>query len=415
MHEAWHSEFLRPVLCAGAGAKLGHQTCELRDQQGRPCGSVQYALCALRPIRAHPHANQLRRAGQGAAASAAPAEAARTQQQHGVKQQQQQQPPLQEDLPASGAPQQALQGGLAGSRCGISGPLVSLQGFNPSWAAGGPGLGGGGASPSFEEATYIRYTRSESPPAGPAAPAALWPGGSSARGAQYAAHCFPAATHPGQALDAASTLTQQGAQLGSDGGGSRGHKDSLGQAGIVSGPPATPASKRRLAIKVVGCRNLRVADSASARPYVSVCLRVLPGQHAAGRAAPGGGESCAGPHRLHGQGWLLETQPGRGPSPSFQEAAIALVEVPGRRPERCWESEAGEEGAAPVGIEAVVFDAGVDAELDAGGGVIGAARVPLPDAAARQRGAAGTECYPLVHPATGRHAGVLELQLAWDD
>ena len=294
---------------------------------------MQYALAALRPIR-----------GGSTPAGAAPSLP----------------PPLtrQADSGAAAqAPQELAAGGLSGQQWGRS------AGMAPgAWSAAS-------GSGSYEETTYLRFTRTQSPPPPPGSPLGAGvlerpPPRPSAHGNNHATlSCVamqPAPTQPAPPLLGTASMAGAGAA----------HRST----------PQSPVPGRNLAIQVLGCSELRVADPAAARPYVTL-------------SQPGGGGSGAG------RGWRHETRPGRGSSPRFDDAAPALVPAPTAA------------GAGAV-LEVVVFDA-----AQAGGGLVGAARVPLPagergsDVAAAASGAA--QSVPLVHPATGRHAGTLELQLAW--
>ena len=135
----------------------------------------------------------------------------------------------------------------------------------------------------------------------------------------------------------------------------------------------------RLAVSVVGCRDLR-PPGGSARgapglqPYVTLLLPVpAPGQPPL----------------------LFETRTAAGSSPSFQERASFGLGG----------------GAAAQVLEAVVFDAAAGGAAG-GNGIIGVARILLPPAGQGADG--GATLHPLLHPTSGRHAGVLELGVRWE-
>lgn len=138
-------------------------------------------------------------------------------------------------------------------------------------------------------------------------------------------------------------------------------------------------------VSVVGCRDLRSAQPAasgapSMQPYVALLLRQ-------GRAA---------------QPLLHETRISAGTSPNFGETARV--------------SMSGKAAVQGVELEAVVFD-GAAASGAGAGGIIGVARIRVPPAghaAAAKGGGAGVELHPLLHPTSGRHAGVLELGVRWE-
>ncbi|GAB4815102.1 hypothetical protein N2152v2_002148 [Parachlorella kessleri] len=425
---------LAQLLEEAPGATLGHRECQLLDQQGRPCGTVQYALCALRPIRTHTSASD---PGKDEAGRVQPGQAAAAQQQHHHHHQQQQQRPAGTELPRAHVSAAAMNGSTRPSQANSSTEEL-LQRFHrvgiTTGAAGGwngqPPTGGGYMSSAiitpFEETTYIRYSRTGSPtadPSGVAAPAR-------AMSAQVAAAAAPpmAGFHNRHSFSAAD-LQQSGADAI--------HERHDSQRAVApadwfqgTGLPASTdvLSKRRLSVTVVGCRDLRVANPSLARPYATLSLhKCAASTRGSGEGVPNGNtKSCSSKarlQRLHGEGWLLETQPGRGPCPSFLETATATVDWPaagGSSHHLVTPGLAAGSGSASAAsgpcIEVVVFDAGVDAQRDAGGGVVGAARVRLPPDEF-DMGGSGREpgrCYPLVHPVTGRHAGVIELQLAWE-
>lgn len=176
-----------------------------------------------------------------------------------------------------------------------------------------------------------------------------------------------------------SSLGPKRAAGDSDGG----QTDNKETQGIAAAAPSGNAPQTRcLEVEVQGCSDLRVLDCTRAKPYV--CVRV---RHALG-AAESCGHSRPSTTRL---GWLLETRPACGVHPVFGERTSICI---------------GQGDA----LEVVVFDAGIDAKRDHGGGIIGAAEI---SSIGVRDASPGLRAVPLVHPMTGRHAGVLSLQLSW--
>lgn len=341
------------------------------DDQGRRCGSVQYTLCALRPIRAPARAPAGLFNDSQAGSRPRPAKF---------------QPQLREsNSPAVAAAegvwkqQQAAGGGAQGAPCALGMP-------------GGPAASGGG----YQETTYVRYTRVDSPPPGSLA-AGRW-------GGAYATCCFPAAVPPGDAVPGGQRGLEQQPQPPPP----QQLLKSVAAAAVAAGEagsPAAPGGCRRLHISGLACQGLRVADAASAQPYISLfnCSgqgnsRGLDPMCCSGGGSGSGGGS-RGARRLSRQGWLYETRPASGASPQFGDAVIPLQVPP----------------AGETALEVVVFDAAAGADCSAGAGVVGAARVALPPPGERSAGGARVVgSFLLVHPATGRHAGVVEMGLAWE-
>lgn len=142
-----------------------------------------------------------------------------------------------------------------------------------------------------------------------------------------------------------------------------------------------PLRQPRLSVRVVGCRSLRPPHGTGSgmRPYVALLLPAAAA--AAGRQA------------------VFETRPavGGGADPAFdQQAAFAV---------------SGEAAARGLTLEAAVFDDAAGSGADA---IIGTSHISVPPAGSGGRGSGATTLQPLLHPSSGRHAGVLELAVGWE-
>lgn len=154
--------------------------------------------------------------------------------------------------------------------------------------------------------------------------------------------------------------------------------------GTCVGAAAGPAPQPRLAVRVVGCHGLRPPPGGSGsgdslRPYVALMLPAAAA--AAGRQA------------------VFETRPaaGGGADPAFEQQAAFDVSA----------------AAATHGLtlEAAVLDDAAGSGADA---IIGTARIAVPSAISFVGGSGGATLQPLLHPSSGRHAGVLELAVGWE-